>query len=101
MNHKKIFCFDSSKLLKICPDFKKYHYYDLAKDEKFLLGNAKITAECAIKLAKEEFNKTTFKDFKILICGFGRIGKYLTEFPHHKSMFSKTPRQAAYACSFH
>lgn len=79
MNHKKIFCFDSSKLLKICPDFKKYHYYDLAKDEKFLLGNAKITAECAIKLAKEEFNKTTFKDFKILICGFGRIGKYLTE----------------------
>lgn len=79
MNNKKIFCFDSSKLLKICPDFEKYQYYDLAKNEKFLLGNAKITAECAIKLAKKEFNKKTLKDFKILICGFGRIGKYLTE----------------------
>lgn len=79
MNNKKIFCFDSSKLSKICPDFEKYHYYDLSKDENFLLGNAKITAECAIELAKEELNKKTFKDLKILICGFGRIGKYLTK----------------------
>jgi len=79
MNNKKIFCFDPSKLSKICPDFEKYQYYDLSKNEKFLLGNAKITAECAIKLAKEEFNKNTLKDLKILICGFGRIGKYLTD----------------------
>ena len=79
MYNKKIFCFDSNKLLRLCPEFEGYQYYDLAENEDFLLGNAKITAECAIELVKSEFNINNFKDLKILICGFGRIGKSLTD----------------------
>ena len=77
MTDKKIFCFDSNKITKICPNFSNCKYYDFAKNEKFILENAKITAECAIELAEKELTVGNLKNANVLICGFGRIGKHL------------------------
>lgn len=50
--------------------------YDYYKNENFVLKNAFLTAEGAITLAEEETDFSLFRS-KILICGFGRIGKSL------------------------
>lgn len=51
--------------------------YDYSESESFLLDNAYITAQCAIKLT---FENTDFclNGKRALVLGYGRIGKYLS-----------------------
>ena len=49
-----------------------YQVLDLLKDPVYLEENAAITAECALKLVKLDW-----QDIPVLILGFGRIGKHL------------------------
>ena len=49
---------------------------DLLKDEQYLAKNAAITADCALKYATPLL-KTTVPDSRVLIIGWGRIGKCL------------------------
>lgn len=58
------------------PALQGYHTTDLLKDEAFLAENAAITADCALKIASPLLH-TTLNDTKILIIGWGRIGKCL------------------------
>ncbi len=77
MKNKKIFCYGAERLINICQKFENCKYYDLASHESFVLANAEITAKCAVEMAKKELN-IPLKKAKILVCGFGRIGKFLT-----------------------
>ena len=52
--------------------------YDYSDNELFLLQNAELTAHGAIKILYENLQKPINKA-KILITGFGRIGKILTQ----------------------
>lgn len=54
-----------------------YRTVDLLKDDTYLAENAAITAECALMLASQQL-PSTLKDTKVLILGWGRIGKMLT-----------------------
>ena len=58
------------------PEFKGYKTMDLLKDEQYLAKNAAITADCALKYATPLL-KTTVPDSRVLIIGWGRIGKCL------------------------
>lgn len=51
-------------------------YFDYCKDENFIIKNAFITAEGAIKLAMDA-SGTMLRDTYCAIVGFGRIGKVL------------------------
>ena len=51
-------------------------YFDYAKDEALLLQNAELTAEAALSLLLERL-PGPLAGSRILICGFGRIGKLL------------------------
>lgn len=53
-----------------------YQKLDLLEDEAFLAANAAITADCALRVAGQ-YLTTTFRDSRILILGWGRIGKCL------------------------
>lgn len=57
---------------------ENYETIDLLKDEQYLAMNAAITADCAIRVAGEKL-KTTFRDTQVLILGWGRIGKCLSQ----------------------
>ena len=54
----------------------EYRVWDFLKDEGYLARNAAITAHCALKLALQQL-QTTLPDTKVLILGWGRIGKCL------------------------
>lgn len=58
---------------------KNRKIFDYSDNEMFLLENAKLTAYGALKIILEKVNKP-FDDIKILISGFGRIGKILSNF---------------------
>lgn len=49
---------------------------DILKDERYIITNAKITVEGIIKYLIENTKKTIFNS-KILVLGYGRIGKIL------------------------
>ena len=49
---------------------------DLLEDPGYLAENAAITADCALRLCGLSL-KTTWKDSRILVIGWGRIGKQL------------------------
>lgn len=51
-------------------------FFDYAKDETLLLQNAELTAEAAVPLLLERL-PNPLAGSRILICGFGRIGKLL------------------------
>ena len=51
-------------------------FYDYAKDEALLLQNAELTAEAALALLLERL-PGPLAGSRILLCGFGRIGKLL------------------------
>ena len=51
-------------------------FFDYAKDEALLLQNAELTAEAAVPLLLERL-PNPLAGSRILICGFGRIGKLL------------------------
>lgn len=55
-----------------------YRKVDLLKDPWYLAKNAAITADCALKITAPHL-KTTFADAKVLILGWGRIGKCLAK----------------------
>lgn len=57
---------------------KKYKIYDYSDNETFLLKNAELTAYGTIKILNEKSDKP-IKNLKILISGFGRIGKILSK----------------------
>ena len=50
--------------------------YDYGENEAFLLRNAYITAQCALKLTLENIDTLVYGK-RTLIVGYGRIGKYL------------------------
>lgn len=53
-----------------------YPKLDLLQDARYLAENAAITAHCALKLAMQH-SKAILPDSRILILGWGRIGKCL------------------------
>jgi len=76
MKGKKIFCGMKQKLESACPALSNnlYDYYDR---EEFTVHNAFVTAEGALELAMRTF-EGTINGAKCLVCGYGRIGKALT-----------------------
>ena len=59
------------------PELGFYKTMDLLKDPEYLAENAYITAHCAIRLATMHL-PITMRKCKVLIIGWGRIGKCLT-----------------------
>lgn len=55
---------------------KHYRVFDLLQQEDYLVKNAAITADCALRLAAPLLD-CTFQDAPVLIVGWGRIGKCL------------------------
>lgn len=55
-----------------------YRVWDFLKDDNYLSQNAAITAHCALKLATQNL-QSTLSDTRILILGWGRIGKCLAK----------------------
>ena len=51
---------------------------DLLQDPNYLAQNAAITADCALRLCAGSL-KTTWYDTKVLVIGWGRIGKSLCQ----------------------
>lgn len=58
------------------PLFSDYNRIDLLQDADYLVRNAAITAEAALRVAGAQL-KTTLPDSPALILGYGRIGKCL------------------------
>ena len=58
------------------PSLDGYETVDFLKDEDYLCENAYITAECALDVALP-YLKRTLRGCKVLIIGWGRIGKCL------------------------
>ena len=55
---------------------QELRFFDYAKDEILLLENAELTAEAALPLLLERLSGP-LAGSRVLICGFGRIGKLL------------------------
>ncbi len=70
-------------------------FIDYGKDEKFTKGNAYLTAEGCLSLAKSHID-LSLKDAKCAILGFGRIGKELCKLfsflESETSVFARNPR---------
>lgn len=60
------------------PALKGYRQLDLLKDARYLAHNAAITAHCAMALAADRL-PVTFSDCRVLVIGWGRIGKCLAK----------------------
>lgn len=58
------------------PLVEGYPIIDFLQDPYYLADNAAITAECACKILTQQFH-LDLKDRKVLIIGWGRIGKCL------------------------
>lgn len=58
------------------PPLPQYSVVDLLKDPAYLAENAYITAHCAVRLMMEKL-PTALRNCKILVIGWGRIGKCL------------------------
>lgn len=74
---KRVFSAMKEKVLKEAPTLNPALLGDYYAREDFVLSNAYVTAEGAVKIAMEKF-EGTLNGAKILVCGFGRIGKALT-----------------------
>ncbi len=72
----KIFCGKKELLDGKLDD--KIKIFDYSKSELFLLKNAELTSHGIIKILSK-YSKKPFNKMKILISGFGRIGKTLTK----------------------
>lgn len=57
---------------------KNYNIHDYSENEMFLLKNAELTAYGTINILCDKLKKP-FNDSKILISGFGRVGKNLAK----------------------
>lgn len=60
----------------------KVNFIDCFKEEDFLILNAIPTAEGAIQIAMEQLS-TTIHNSKIMILGYGKIGKALSQLAHN------------------
>lgn len=60
------------------PDLAGYQKIDLLQDPFYLAENAYITAECALEIGLTKLS-VTLRHCPVLIIGWGRIGKCLTE----------------------
>lgn len=56
-----------------------YQCFDLLLDEDYLCENAAITAQCALSVGLES-GKAAYCGARILVLGWGRIGKHLTQY---------------------
>ena len=61
---------------KLPPADGKVCHIDLLEDPSYLAQNAFITADCALRLCGLSLN-STWADSKVLVIGWGRIGKQL------------------------
>lgn len=61
--------------------FRDCKRLDLLEDEIYLSENARLTAECALRLLQEKLPRDIF-GCPVLIIGWGRIGKCLTRLLH-------------------
>ena len=77
LSGKRVFCSMKDKVLQNEPSLNATLLSDYYSREDFVLSNAYVTAEGAVKIAMERF-EGTLNGAKILVCGFGRIGKALT-----------------------
>lgn len=59
------------------PELSDHRKLDLLQNEGYLAKNAAITAECALRVAAREM-KTVFSGMRVLVIGWGRIGKCLS-----------------------
>ena len=73
---KKIFCGAAKKVKKLSEKWQNLALKDYSLREDFSILNAVPTAEGAIKIAIEEL-EGTIDSSKILVVGFGKIGKVL------------------------
>ncbi|MGN1467588.1 MAG: dipicolinate synthase subunit DpsA [Ruminococcus sp.] len=78
LKDKIVFCPMKEKVINILPDFKNIAAYDYFKREDFTLLNAYLTAEGALQTALNSFEGSILNS-RILVCGFGRIGKCLAK----------------------
>lgn len=78
LKDKIVFCPMKEKVINILPDFKNITAYDYFKREDFTLLNAYLTAEGALQTALNSFEGSILNS-RILVCGFGRIGKCLAK----------------------
>lgn len=60
------------------PALKDHKCIDLLKDPYYLAMNSLITAHCAIKVTYEHLHRT-IGDCRVLVIGWGRIGKCLAD----------------------
>ena len=60
------------------PEVKGNIVYNYSTNEEFVLKNARLTSIAALMLAKEN-SKNPISSSKVLVLGYGRIGKYLAE----------------------
>lgn len=58
------------------PNLQGYPTIDLLQDDRYIAENAAITADCAIRIAREQMN-TVWRKCPVLVIGWGRIGKCL------------------------
>lgn len=58
---------------------RQYKCIDLLSDEDYLCKNAAITAQCALTLGQEK-GQIAYCGAKVLIIGWGRIGKHLANY---------------------
>lgn len=77
LSGKRVFTAMKDKVIKKAPVLNPALLSDYYAREDFVLSNAYVTAEGAVKIAMEKF-EGTLNGAKILVCGFGRIGKALT-----------------------
>lgn len=75
---KRVFCSMKEKVTEFAPNLNPKLLSDYYAREDFVLSNAYVTAEGAVKIALEKF-EGTINGAKVLVCGFGRIGKALTK----------------------
>ena len=76
MSGKKIFCGMKYGLFELAPKLNTCLVYDYSTREEFAVRNAVSTAEGALEIAMREF-EGTISGARVLVCGFGRIGKVL------------------------
>lgn len=77
LKNKKIFCGMKDSLLKELPVLDSTLVFDYSTREEFAIQNAVSTAEGALEIAMREY-EGTIAHSKILVCGYGRIGKVLS-----------------------
>ena len=76
MSGKKVFCGMKQGLFEVAPKLNTCLVYDYSTREEFAVRNAVSTAEGALEIAMREF-EGTISGARVLVCGFGRIGKVL------------------------